>query len=190
VPGRIREQLKIQFENNTIRSMANAANLRKVSQLLTENKISFLAFKGPTLALYLYGNVNMRHAGDLDLLIDLFEVETAEAVLQRAGYRRSEPDFELSPKQQNVYQAVCHHFIYQMPGESLAIELHWRLTHNRLLLPTTFEQLLHQSRIQMVGGFPVPTLSHRDMAPYLFAHGAYHAWYRLSWLYNLVTFIE
>lgn len=190
VPDRIREQLTIQFENNTKQSMANAATLVKICRLLAENNISFLAFKGPTLALHIYGHLNMRNAGDLDLLIDPSQIERADAVLQTAGYCLIQPDFDMSPKQKKVYQRVFHHFVHQSSDGSSPIELHWRLTYTRCLLPVSFEHLLDQSQIQMIGGHSVPTLSDMDMALYLFAHGANHVWFRLFWLYDVVAFIE
>jgi hypothetical protein len=187
LPEEVRDQLTQRFTRNVRRSMANAAALVRLSELLAEHDVPHLAFKGPTLALRLHGHVTSRHAGDLDVLVDTSQIARADAVLQSAGYRLTEPDFELSPRQRSVYQRIFHHLVHESPDRSTTVELHWRLAYNRFLLPLSFDDLLGRSTRQNIGRRSVPTLSDADLALYLFAHGAAHAWFRLFWLHDVVA---
>lgn len=189
VPAGVRAQLRQRFEGNVRRNMSNAAALVQTGRLLSDENVSCLAFKGPTLALRGYGNLNRRHAGDIDVLVDPSQIERAEAVLQAAGYRLIEPDFQMSPRQRKVYESIFHHVVYRAPDGETEVELHWRLIANRFLLPVSFDELWKRSRRQTIGGHAVRTLSDADTGLHLLSHGAYCAWFRLFWLCDIAAFM-
>ena len=187
VPARVRERLRREDADNARRLMRNAAALIKTCRVLSDGQVPHLAFKGPTLALRVHGDLGRRHAGDLDLLVDPSSIDLADTALRTAGYRLVQPDFQMSPRQKRVYGSIFHHLIYRAPDGEAVIELHWRLTANPYLLPVSFDDLWNRSRNQMMGGHAVPTLSDADMGLHLFAHGANHAWFRLFWLCDIAA---
>ena len=164
VPAEVREALKREYDDNVLRGMRTAAALVKLCRLLSDRQIRHLAFKGPTLALRLHGTFDLRRAGDIDVLVDPQRIDEADAALQAAGYQLVKPDFEMSPRQKAAFRAGFAHLVHRTPCGGIAIELHWRLTANPLLLPVSFDELMRRSRVQMIGGQPVPTLSEADLA--------------------------
>jgi hypothetical protein len=75
VPAAVMSALHSRFESNTRRSLVNAGELVRLHQLFQENGLAFLPLKGSVLALQIYGNLALRHAGDLDLLVEPGQVE-------------------------------------------------------------------------------------------------------------------
>ena len=61
---------ELKQHNMTIvmQNMRMTAELIRIMRLLEENGIEALAFKGPTLAYSVYGNIVLRQYGDLDIL--------------------------------------------------------------------------------------------------------------------------
>jgi len=90
VPSAIKSALRSWFEINARRSLANAAELVRLYKLFQENDIPVLPLKGSVLALQVYGNLAMRHAGDIDLLVEPGQLELADRFLQ-INYHRTMP---------------------------------------------------------------------------------------------------
>ena len=80
-------------------------------KLFQENQIPFIPLKGSVLASQVYGNLALRHAGDIDLLVAPQHVELADQLL-RTNYRRLIPSVRLTPSQHQRYIRIMHHFEY------------------------------------------------------------------------------
>ena len=190
VPGPTRERLARMAASNVRRSLVNTAALVRLSCLLSGHGIRHLAFKGPTLALRMTGQLALRRAGDLDVLLDPSRIDEAHDVLASAGYRVVKPEFDLSPRQRQVYRWFSHHSVCLPPEGAPEVELHWRLTQVSSLLPVSFERLWARAQTEPVAGAPVPGLSDVDLAVYLCTHGAVHVWRRLFWLADVAALID
>lgn len=138
--------------------------------------------KGPLLAQALYGGVGVRHAGDLDLLIAPDRLAEADQVLQGAGRRRSQPDFDLSPRQRREYLQLKHEFEFFNDATGVRIEVQWRLEG---LPGLGFEDLKRREVSGDLGGQTVGTLPPVEHLIYLFVHGAKHGWCSLFWLLDV-----
>jgi hypothetical protein len=183
VPAGVVEELRRQTLAAVQRSLAQIAELTRLSQLFAPAGIRMLTLKGVVLSAQLEGNGGQRGARDLDLLIDPGQFAEAEAVLARAGYRSAEQG--LSPRQDAVYRRWFKDLQFVAPGSGIPVELHHRLTDDPAVIPCDFAALWRDREEVRLGGAVFATLPRRHLALYLCAHGAGHGWERLRWLVDL-----
>lgn len=76
--------------DTTINAEIQAAETRRLVELLDERGVTALPLKGPTLAVAAYGDVTARRSGDLDLLVRAEDVLATEDALLHGGYHYEE----------------------------------------------------------------------------------------------------
>ena len=191
VPPDVRLTLKNRSDKRKVKTLTLTAELTHLSKLFAEHGIFMLSFKGPLLSQHLFGNLALRNAGDLDLLVKPEELEQAEQLLQKNGYQQLLPDFTLTPRQRKAYLKTNQHVSYYHPQSLKRIEIHWRLHANRYLLPETYlQQMMTRTQQLPLGGTQITTLSDEDMFLYLCLHGAHHGWSHLKWLCDIAQFLH
>jgi len=189
IPSFILRELRSRFERNARRGLANAAELVRLCRLFQENDISVLPLKGSVLALQIYGNLALRHAGDVDLLIAEHQVDQADRLLQ-GEYHRTLPAFRLTPSRRRLSLKFMHHFGYLHEQNKLRLELHWRPIINKSVHLMDLTHLLKQASTVEVSGSRFPAMSLADNFLYLCAHGGGHFWFRLFWLVDLAEILR
>ena len=182
LPAPVREQFLATARRTARLALVRSAELVRIARLFGDAGIPFLSVKGPLLAQALYGSVGVRHAGDLDLLIAPERLADADRALLAAGCRRSQPDFEPTPRQRREYLRLKHEFEYFNDATGVRIEVQWRLEG----LPALgFEDLKRRELPGELGGQTVGTLPSVEHLIYLFVHGAKHGWCSLFWLLDV-----
>jgi hypothetical protein len=188
VPADVVDELRRQTLAAVQRSLAQIAELTRLSRLFAAAGIRVMTLKGVVLSAQLEGDGGQRGARDIDLLIDPRQSAEAEAALARAGYRNAEQG--LSPRQHAIYRRWFKdlHFIH--PASGIPIELHHRLTDDPAVIPCDFAALWQEREEVALGGAVFATLPRRHLALYLCAHGAGHGWERLRWLVDLAAALK
>ncbi|MBI5800771.1 MAG: nucleotidyltransferase family protein [Verrucomicrobia bacterium] len=186
LPAAVQEQLTETARRTARLALVRSAELVRIARLFANAGIPFLSVKGPLLAQALYGGVGVRHAGDLDLLIAPARLGDADKALLAAGCRRSQPDFELTPRQRREYQRLKHEFEYFNDATGVRIEVEWRLEG---LGRQAFNEWLKSGTREALGGVELARLPAETEALYLFVHGAGHEWFRLFWLVDLARLL-
>ncbi len=194
LPSVVQEKLPAEVRKHVLESsrltarnaLVRSAELVRIAQLFAAAGIPFISIKGPLLARSLYGDVGGRHAGDLDLLIAPDKLTQADAVLRAAGCRRSQPDFELTPRQWREYQRLKHEFEYFNDTSRVRIEIEWRLEG---LGHQDFDEWLKTGAHETLGGIELARLPAETEVLYLFVHGAGHEWFRLFWLVDVARLL-
>jgi hypothetical protein len=189
VPESVMILLRSRLENNTRRSLANAAELVRLYKLFQEHHIPCIPLKGSVLASQVYGNLALRHAGDIDLLVASRHLELADHLLQ-TDYRRVLPNFPLTASQHQRFTRVMNHFEYWHKQGNLRLELHWRPIQDKSPAALDLSQLSDGASAVILGGSTLPALSLRDNVLYLCGHGWHHFWYNLFWLVDLAEIIR
>ena len=138
--------------------------------------------KGVPLALHAYGDLAVRGAKDIDLLISLDDLPAATALLERAAMAR----LAIPPTRRSCAGACGSAERIELVHSKtrIPVDLHWQLLVNPHLLSdrkATFET----TTISLPGGGSVRALRDDDLFVYLCAHGACHAWFRLKWLADI-----
>jgi hypothetical protein len=104
-------------------NMLMTSELIKVSNLLEENGIKSIAFKGPILSAMAYGDIISRQYVDLDILVDENKLLDAIKFLENNEYKL-EDDFKLDLLKKN---RSIFHDVTLRKNNIINIELHWRL---------------------------------------------------------------
>ena len=135
-------------------------------------------YKGQVLAQQLYGNLALRQAGDIDLLIRKDDVPRSREVLLAAGYK---PFRELSPAKTEFRLKARYCEDYVTP-QGVHLEVHWAFTNKDVAFPLTLEDMAPRLGSVSVGQHEAPVFSPEDLLLILTAHGAKHRWDRLEWI--------
>jgi hypothetical protein len=185
MPTQIQDAFRQRVKNDTLKALRQAAELTRLVGRFENEGIRVLSFKGPVLALQVYETLKLRHAGDLDLLVDSVDLWDADRILKDGGYVRTIPDYPLSPGQAAAYMTIRKDFSYTHPKTAIRVELHWRLCQNEYLLPLSFDQLWAGREPVKFGSSCIAAMSRQELLLYLFAHGAHTGWFRLKWLCDI-----
>jgi hypothetical protein len=189
IPDYVVERLSDRVERNTRRALALTSEFVRLFKSFKQKDIPLFPLKGPILALQIYEDVGQRHAGDLDLLVAPQHIEKADQILCDEGFKRLNPDFLLSPREQALFLRVGDHFAYSGNDSQIKVELHWWWNSNPYLFPLDIEQVWKHGQTVTVADTQLKTLISDDMLLYLCSHGARHAWSRLFWLCDVAALV-
>ncbi|RBP88291.1 putative nucleotidyltransferase-like protein [Cytobacillus firmus] len=185
VPEWILQSLKQHFRKNTFKMLYLCGEMEQLSKVFTEHKIRSLFLKGPILAADLYGDISQRTCGDLDILIPIEDLDKANQLLEKIGYKKDEYIKSLL----NDWKWRHHHFTYYHPIKNTKIEIHWRLNPAPGKEPG-FNELWDRKRKTTITGFPSYYLGNEDLFFFLVTHGARHGWSRLRWLLDIHQMVK
>jgi hypothetical protein len=169
------------------RSLVQATALAELSRRFAEAGLPMLALKGVPLSLQLYGDLGLRSARDIDIIVDSANADAAETLLTKAGHSPVGGTF--SGHQKQLYRRWFKEVKYTHPAHGL-VELHHRLSDLPELMPWDFSTLWREHEEVPVRGVPVAVPGRRHLALYLCAHGAEHAWERLRWLTDIAALLR
>jgi len=179
VPRAALAELKASAQSGIMRSLLLGGELVGAVSALSARGVDPMPFKGPTLAVLVYGSLALRQYEDLDILVRLEEVEQARNALLSLGYA---PVRAYNESQRASIQLSGHHEQLAHAATGATIELHWSL-NNRSLTHDSFEHHWWDNRQSVaIGGVDMRTLGVEQLLLYLCMHGGKHSWGRLSWL--------
>ncbi len=190
VPDTVISQLGVESSCNNLRVLAQLAEATRVSRLLAASGIRSMVIKGPVLAQIVFGNPLLRESGDIDVVVDPDRVPAADRLMVNSGYRRVVPDTEITPALYETYRRRRSQFGYYLETRDLALELHWRLTANSLLMPVDAKSLWRKAKSVCAAGASFATLPDEDLFLYLCVHGSVHMWFRLKWLADIAALLR
>ncbi|SDX12394.1 nucleotidyltransferase family protein [Paenibacillus sp. CF384] len=179
IPADVLQALHQDYGQNTFQMLRLSGEMGLVCKSFLEHGIPSLVLKGPVLADLLYGDISLRTSKDLDILVPMESVETAEEMLTKLGY---ESDSH-APRLFN-WKWKMHHISYTHPQTRIQVELHWRLNSDMGKEPP-FEELWARRRRSSISKNEIYMLGSEDLFMYLVSHGARHAWFRLRWLADI-----
>ena len=148
VPKPTLQELREHFYANAGRNLFLAKELIKVLHLLESHEIPAIAYKGPTLAVSIYGNLALRQVGDLDILVHEQDYEGARDLLIGQRFRLT----------------IEHEWEAELTDESgtMAVDLHKRITTREFSCPLNFKYLSRRLEPIRLAGTVVPGLCPED----------------------------
>jgi hypothetical protein len=181
---------------NAVQSLRTLAELRRIVQSLQSNGLSVRVLKGLPLSQSAFGDLSLRAAGDLDLLIDVDSPQQdailqADRILRSFGYRGLFDLHRLTPRQLTFYRAHWRDNAYNTPATDLEVDLHWALFRNRAmpgsdLCATPTRSLAHVR----FGDLTVETLPPSEDLLYLCIHGTFDGWLYLKSLVDVAALVR
>ena len=185
VPAHIRQALRHQLRIDAERNLFLTGELFRILDRLAAGGVNALAFKGPVLGWWLYGNPSLRRFHDLDLLVGETELEGAIRALTGIGYA---PETGRHGRLKLIPSAGQISLFRQAPAAE--VDLHWNLAPRAMELSLDARSLAPRSTTVMVGGRPVRTFGAEDQVLLCAFHGGKHGWTNLAWLADLSALME
>lgn len=164
----------------TARNLLLLEEAAQIAAVLTKADIPAAFLKGATLAELAYGDQAVKQTLDNDALVSPSHVAATIELLQRAGYRMTDPAVPLDGKRLPVLIDMVKECTLVRPDNKAMVDLHWRMTSVEGLLAEP--DLTRDLRTVTVGNYRLPTLGDEALMVYLAVHGARHGWSRLKWL--------
>lgn len=182
VPSHFLSRLKRESVANSQNVLHLIAKQLRVYKLFKENGIRVALFKGPLLAQIAYGEIALRQAGDIDVLINRRDFAQARALLESL-------DYEMTPRL-TAAQLTSHlnnHCELQFMRDEwfTVVDLHWDLAPRSFVFKLHADEVMSRLQTVTFAGTTVETFSPEDLVLYLSMHGAKHLWRRLEWIASL-----
>jgi putative nucleotidyltransferase-like protein len=181
VPPEIAWEIGERAETLVRENLALACESLRIQRLFDDADLPVLFLKGTPLAVLAFGNLSLREAQDIDLVVPDKMLPEAMTLLARAGYRRFDPPTDISDTQLRLLLSLRKDlgFIHQATG--LRVELHWRLFLNAHAMAEA--SIMAASRVVPLTDIAgLRTMGDEDLFAYLCMHGALHWWNRLKWI--------
>ena len=186
VPPRAAKTLAAAYRAGATRGLRQEARLRAVVERLREAAIPSVPFKGPTLAQLVYGDVGLRYASDLDVLVGAADVARAVEVLLAAGWRLASQG---QTDRHDLLEAAECELLLEHSATGLFLELHWRTGPRFAHASFPAEPLIARARPGDLLGGEVACLDDSDHFLVLCLHGATHRWDQLELVFTIAEFI-
>jgi hypothetical protein len=178
VPGYVRNELQRYVRCNVAAALHRMGEVVQLVEVGRSAGVTILPYKGPVLALQLYGDVAARRAGDLDLVVRSQDFPRAREILLDRGFR---PREALSPAQERYLRRVyCNQVFCREDG--LLVELHWQFTNGFFAFSLDVDALIDRLESLSFGVGSVPVMTREDLLTVLCVHGSKHRWDRLEWI--------
>lgn len=189
VPARVRSELHSLQQSNAADALQLAGELLHLLSFMGQHGIGAIPFKGVALAARAYGDVALRDAGDIDLLVRRRQIVDAVGLLESAGHRpvfptstAAESDYlrNLSGLRRTDYlRSHCEHHLVREEGR-VNVDLHWAITLREFCLPLNTDGLWRRATTLSLAGRDVPALCDEDLLLVLCVNGAKDCWERLD----------
>jgi hypothetical protein len=186
VPAPVIDQLRQDFQTWTLNTLFFTQELLKLLQLFEAHQIPVLPYKGPALAVALYGNLSLRPFCDLDLLIHPQDLVRVKPLLAAQGYDTLAVDD--AQEAANLWSDSERDFVRQ--DGKVVLDLHWRITPRFFPFELPVEELWERRQSLSLLGTTVSTLAPEDLLLALCAHGAKECWGKLKWICDVAELIR
>ena len=179
VPGHILSRLKHEAVANSQSMLHLVGKQLRVYKLFQEHGIPVAIFKGALLAQMAYGEMSLRQAGDIDLLIHNRDFAPSRMLLESLGY-------EMTPRLTSAQLAshLSNHCEIQFMRDEwfTVVDLHWDLAPRSFVFGLKADEVMSRLQTVLLAGTAVQTFGAEDLVLYQAMHGAKHLWRRLEWI--------
>lgn len=187
VPPSTLQELRDHFHANSRRNLFLVAELLEILNLLRDNGISAVPYKGPVLATSVYGNVALRQVFDLDIVVPKSQALKASDLLRLRGYRARLP---LSGWQVGAFLDTECEFAQTRADGSILVEVHWEIAPRRMVVSIDLQQLWRRLVVESFAGTTVLAFPPEDLLLALCMHGTKHVWSRLDWICDVSELVR
>lgn len=187
VPGHFLSRLKRESVANSQNVLHLIGKQLRVYRLFKEHGIPVALFKGPLLAQMAYGEISLRQAGDIDLLIQRQHFDRARCLLESLGYEMYP---RLTPAQLSSHLSNHCEIQFMRDEWFTVVDLHWDLAPRSFVFKVKAEEVMSRLQSVSLAGTMVETFSAEDLVLYQAMHGAKHLWRRLEWISSLAESVN
>lgn len=197
VPAGLSEYLRTQFLEDCGRNYELAKKLVDLTSMLQNEGIPALAYKGPSLAMAVYGGLALRHCSDLDLVIRKDQLVRAAHLMTGWSFQMTHTwgRPQLTPymcRPDNPrHVARAKEIPFRAPDSTYFVDLHWCLGDRFWIsFSPQVDKLWERAVRQDLPTGSVSTLCREDLFLALCAHGTRHRWGCLKWLLDIAELLR
>jgi hypothetical protein len=186
LPEGILDYLKYFCHNNALRNIRLTHELISLTELFSARGIAVVPFKGPVLSALVYGNLSLRHFGDLDLLVHEQDVEQTSTLLMAQGYQQG----HLTKAQKRDLDFHSGEIVFINKASQTVVDLHWKITPKFFPFEIALKDWCQRLQPVPLGKTQAYTFCLEDTLLHLCVHAASHLWTRLEWLCDIAGLIR
>jgi hypothetical protein len=196
IPPKILDKFSSFFKAITIENLSLASELLKILEIFKLEKIPVIPFKGVVLAASAYGDLALRHFGDLDMLIEENNISKAIEIFNKLGYPPPKQIVEIEEKPflkfENFHESGYYKGAFDIIDRErqIALELHWTLFSKSFPFPVTFQDLWQRKDYVNIAGNKIPQFAAEDLLIYVCVHSSRHCWSCLNWICDVAELIR
>jgi hypothetical protein len=187
VPHEAWSRIEAVQQENVKRTLAATGELASILRALADQDIEAISYKGPILALQLYGDIAARRFSDLDLMVRPSQLRAAREVFARRGYLA---DLTLPAWQFDQYVRTQKEIAFIHEQTHQEVDLQWVVTERTFGLRWDMSGMWDRAVRFDMAGSSVWTFALNDLALILCVHGTTHLWERLAWIADLGVLVE
>ncbi len=187
LPASVRSTLKRESVMNVQSVLYLLGKALEVQRLLSSQSIENALFKGPLLSEMAYGEVGLRQAGDIDVLIRPEDFKRAKELFESLGYQMHP---QLTEPQQSSHLSFHCEIPFVRDDWFTVIDLHWGLTPRSFVFGLRGDEVMSRLQTASFAGNKIKTFANEDLILYLSMHGAKHLWRRLEWIASLSELVR
>jgi hypothetical protein len=180
IPDDILSSIRSNYLFQVARNFQLTTALQEIIRGFTAAGIEVAIFKGPAVALMVYGQIAQREFTDLDLLVHFEDLKPAKLVLHRLGYQLSRDI--LDTNNEKDIQLI-------RDSDDTLVELHWALNPPNSRFPLEATGIWDRLETVCVFHEPIRTLSLEDTLIALCLHAAKHHWTSLKWIFDIARIL-
>jgi hypothetical protein len=177
IPG-----IEQRYQINLHKALLLARELIRIVHHLSELGIDVMPYKGLAVAEVIYGDIALRQAGDIDVLIRPQDFARARDAACELGYV---PHLPLSAAEERAYLKSGYECTFDGPAGRNLLELQWAIQPRFYSVDFDVNELFQRAVSVPISGHPMKTPSSEDLLLVLSMHAAKHVWGRLVWLCDI-----
>lgn len=185
VPSGVLEPLRARHETEAAEARLLAKELVDVLGFLDSCGIQAVPFKGPALAVRLYGDLSLRGFGDLDIMVCEQDVLRARRLLIDRGYA---PEWVETGELNQFLREKHELLLYRVDGK-VRVDLHWRFTSRSACLAGDPDRFLQHLETISIAGEEVRSLRLETYLLLLSMHAAKHSWVQLKFICDIAEIL-
>ncbi|HMF54757.1 MAG TPA: nucleotidyltransferase family protein [Pyrinomonadaceae bacterium] len=186
LPQKFTDAIENNFYTNSIRNHMLTEELCRVLNLLESNGLAPVTYKGPALAIEIYGDLALRQFNDLDVMIRERDVAAASRLLRALGYRQ---EWELTPAQEAAYIRYDCERLFSLGDAHVFMDIHWDFVRRYFPLKLNQEHLRTRLVTVSLGCAQAKTFSPEDLLIILCVHACKDLWTKLIWIVDVAELI-
>lgn len=187
VPADQLARLKANYQKNVARNIFLTGELCRILQTFAAAGIEAVPYKGPALAVYAYGKLELRRFVDLDILVRKADVLRAKELLTARGFICGTP---WTDAQQALLLRTQHNLSLNQEDGRLVVELHWEVASSLFASSLQAEEFWGRLKTMRLNNVMVKSLSTEDLLLSLCVHGSKHLWERLAWICDVAELVK
>ena len=187
VPAPTLAFLREYSQQNTAFVLLLTGELVRLLKILEANGITAVPYKGPALALKLYGNVARRQFGDLDILVRQRDVWNAGRLIEAEGF---EPVFSLPTGMRT--RLLSHWYVRTFHRETsrTLLELHWDIAERFWAIRFDTDALWQRLEPMDLAGATAFVPCAEDLLLMLCVHGVRHGSDKLEGIASIAELLR